>query len=152
MTIIVLSTLLTIGLVLILAEVLFVPGTTFVGVFGLVISLVGIAFAFSNYEESTAWTITAIAFILNMAAIVYGFKSGVWNKFALKSTLKGGTFDGRTEGLHLGMEGKAISDLKPIGKAIFADSIYEVRSEGGFINVGSTVEIIKIVNNTILVK
>lgn len=141
-----------IGLILILAEVIFVPGTTFIGIFGLVISLVGVAFAFANFEPGTAWFITGVAFLLNFAAIVYGFTSGVWNKFALKNTLKGGTFDGRTGGLYLGMEGKAISDLKPVGKASFGENIYEVKSEGGFITVGSKVEIIKIDNNIILVK
>ncbi|MDN3202722.1 NfeD family protein [Algoriphagus sp. C2-7] len=152
MTLLILSTLLLIGLVLMLVEVLFVPGTTFVGIFGLVISIAGLVFAFANFETSTAWTITAIAVIANLAAIVYGFRSGVWNRFSLKTSLKGGAFDGRLEGLYLGMPGKAISDLKPIGKAMFGENIYEVKSKGSFISVGSEIEIIKIENNTILVK
>ncbi len=152
MEIIVLSVLLGVGLILILAEVLFVPGTTFVGVFGLVLSLVGLAFAFANFSSNAAWTISVFTVLINLGAIIYGFRSGVWTRFSLKSTLKGGTFDGRLEGLHLGMQGVATSDIKPIGKAMFGDKIYEVKSKIGFITVGSTVEIIKIDNNIILVK
>lgn len=135
-----------------LAEVLFVPGTTIVGILGLVVSLLGISYAFISYEANTAWVITGIAALANLVAIVYGFRSGVWNKFSLKNTSQGRVFDGRTSGLYLGMEGKAISDIKPFGKGLFGEKIYEVKSENGFLTVGSDLEIIKIENNKILVK
>ena len=152
MTIVVLLSLLIIGLVLMLAEVLFVPGTTVIGILGLVVSLLGVAYAFISYEENTAWLITGFAALANLIAIVYGFRSGVWSKFSLKNTSEGRVFDGRTSGLHLGMEGKAISDIKPYGKGMFGGEIYEVKSENGFLTVGSDLEIIKIENNKILVK
>ncbi|PZX55660.1 NfeD family protein [Algoriphagus chordae] len=152
MTLLVLSSLLIIGLVLLLAEVLFVPGTTVVGIFGLAVSLAGIVYAFLSFDTEVAWWITALAVILNLAAIVYGFSSGVWNRFSLKTSMQGGTFDGRTDSLQIGMVGKTISDLKPIGKASFEDDVYEVKSENGFITVGTEVTIIKIENNKIIVK
>ena len=152
MTILVLSSLLIIGLILLLAEVLFVPGTTVVGLFGLVVSLAGIAYAFLSFEPETAWWITGIAMILNLAAIVYGFSSGVWNRFSLKSAMQGGAFDGRTDGLQIGMPGKTSSDLKPVGKASLEDLVYEVKSESGFIPVETDITIIKIEINKIIVK
>ena len=66
--------------------------------------------------------------------------------------MQGGAFDGRTLGLEVGMKGISISDIKPFGKASFSDELYEVKSESGFIEVGKTVEIIKIENNKIIVK
>jgi membrane-bound ClpP family serine protease len=89
---------------------------------------------------------------LNFAAIVYGFRSGVWNKFSLKSSMQGGAFDDRTIGLEEGMTGKAVSDIKPFGKAQFGEEVYEVKSEQGFIPVDTEISIIKIENNKILVK
>ncbi len=152
MTLVILSSLLLIGIILLLAEVLFIPGSTIVGLIGLGVSLTGIFYAFLNYSPETAWWITGIAIILNLAAIVYGFKSGVWNRFSLKTEHKGGTFDGRTDGLQVGMPGLAISDLKPVGKASFDSLIVEVKSEGGFIPVGTEITLMKIENNTIIVK
>lgn len=152
MTILILSSLLIIGLILLMAETLFIPGTTVVGVLGLLISLAGVAYAFLTFPANVAWWITTIAAVLNIAAVVYSFQSGVWNKLTLKNALKGGVFDGRTKGLEKGMEGKAISDLKPIGKGLFGDSIFEVKSESGFISVDSIITIMKIENNQILVK
>lgn len=152
MTILILSSLLIIGLILFLIEVLFVPGTTVIGILGLVISLTGVIYAFSAYDSETAFWIVGIAAILNLIAVWYGFSSGVWNRFSLKSSMKGGAFDGRTRDLSVGMTGVATSDIKPIGNAEFGDSNYEVKSEDGFIEVGKTVSIVKIENNKILVK
>lgn len=152
MTILILGSLLVIGLILILVEILFVPGTTVVGVLGLMVSLAGILYAFLSFSPYVAWWVTGIVITLNLAIIAYGFNSQVWKKFSLKSSMQGGAFDGRTDTLKEGMEGVTTSDLKPIGKAIFEEVIYEVKSEGGFIPVDTAVKIIKIENNKILVK
>ncbi|MCS5489756.1 NfeD family protein [Algoriphagus limi] len=152
MSVLILASLLGIGLILLLAEVLFIPGTTVVGIFGLVISLAGVAYAFLTFSSDVAWWITSGAVVLNLAAIIYGFRSGVWDKFSLKSSLKGGTYDDRIVNLQVGMMGKAISDIKPYGKAMFQDEIYEVKSESGFITVDSEVTIMRIDDNRVLVK
>jgi membrane-bound ClpP family serine protease len=152
MTILILSSLLIIGLILLLIEVLFIPGTTVVGILGLGITLTGVVYAFASYDSETAYWIIGIAGIFNLIAIWYGFSSGVWNRFSLKSSMQGGAFDGRTFGLTVGMIGKAVSDIKPIGKAEFGGNTYEVKSEDGFIEVGREVKIVKIENNKIIVK
>jgi membrane-bound ClpP family serine protease len=152
MTILILSSLLTIGLILLLVEVLFIPGTTVVGIIGLLVSLAGVTYAFLTFDSGTALWITGIAAILNLVAVWYGFSSGVWNRFSLKTSMQGGAFDGRITGLVVGMSGRAISDIKPFGKVSFGDQIYEVKSEEGFIEVGKEVSIVKLENNKILVK
>lgn len=152
MEILILSSLLITGLILLLVEILFIPGTTVVGVLGFLVGLAGLAYAFLTFDYSLAMGISGVAVILNFAAVWYGFNSGVWKKFSLKSSLSGGAFDGRTSGLQVGMSGKTVSDIKPFGKALFRDELYEVKSESGFIEVGKTVEIVKIENNKIIVK
>lgn len=152
MEILILSSLLITGLILLLVEILFIPGTTVVGVLGFMVSLAGLAYAFLTFDYSVAMGISGVAVVLNFAAVWYGFNSGVWKKFSLKSSLSGGAFDGRTSGLQVGMSGKTVSDIKPFGKALFRDELYEVKSESGFIEVGKTVEIVKIENNKIIVK
>ena len=140
------------GLILILIEVFLIPGVTVVGILGFLMSLAGVWYAFLNFESEVAIGVTSIAAVANVAAIWYAFTTDVWKHFSLKSTLQGGAFDGRTLGLAVGMIGKAISDIKPFGKVIFGDRVYEVKSEEGFIEVGKEVNIVKIENNKILVK
>jgi membrane-bound ClpP family serine protease len=151
MEILVLSTLLVIGLILLLVEILFIPGTTVVGIFGFLVSLAGLAFAFLNFDYSIAIGITGVTLVINFAAGWYGFSSGIWKKFSLKSTQSGGAFDGRTDGLEVGMKGLAVSDIKPYGKASFNEIWVEVKSESGFIEVNTPVTITKIENNKISV-
>lgn len=152
MTWFILISLILIGLILIMAEVIFVPGTTIVGLIGLIITVAGIYYAFISLEYGTAWAVLSITGILNLGALFYGFRSGVWKRFALKESVTATTFENRLNGLAPGMEGTAISDIKPIGKAEFMEKPFEVKSNSGFITVGTKVIITKLENNTIIVK
>jgi membrane-bound ClpP family serine protease len=148
----ILISLLTIGLILVITEILFVPGTTLVGILGVVVTIGGIYYAFISFDSQFAWIILGLTLLLNFSVLIFGFRSGVWKKFALKESITSRAFDDRLLGLEVGMEGKAISDLKPIGKAEFLDRIFEVKSNSGLISVGSKVFITKLENNTIIVK
>jgi membrane-bound ClpP family serine protease len=152
MELLVLSSLLLTGVILLLVEILFIPGTTVVGILGFMVSLAGLAFAFLNFDYDLALWITGVTVVVNFAAVWYGFSSGVWKRFSLKSAIKGGAFDGRTQGLEIGMTGVSVSDIKPFGKASFQDQLYEVKSESGFIEVGKELEIVKLEHNKIIVK
>lgn len=148
----ILSTLLLIGLILVIAEILFVPGTTVVGIIGVLVTAVGIYYAFVTFDNQVAGLVLIAALVLNFGAIIYGFRTGAWKKFALKSAIKSRAFDDRLKGLEIGMKGITISDVKPIGKAEIGEGIYEVKSESGFISVGTSVFITKLENNTIIIK
>lgn len=148
----ILLSLILLGLVLVLVEILFIPGTTVVGILGIIVGIIGLIYAFLTFDNQVALGISGLSIGLHLASVWYGFSSGLWRKFSLKSTQSGGAYDGRTKGLEVGMEGKAVSDIKPIGKAVFHGEWYEVKSEAGFIEVGATVVISKLEHNTISVK
>ncbi|EKB49530.1 NfeD family protein [Cecembia lonarensis] len=152
MTWFVLISLLLIGLILVATEILFVPGTTLVGIVGLVFTAGGIYYAFLKFEPGDAWLVVVVTLVLNFSALVYGFKSGVWNKFALKEAITSRSFDDRLAGLEVGMDGKALSDIKPIGKAEFGERIYEVKSDAGLVRAGTKIYIHKLENNKIIIK
>ncbi|WP_439482894.1 NfeD family protein [Cyclobacterium plantarum] len=148
----ILFSLIVFGALLVLMEVIFVPGTTVVGAFGLIFTGMGIYYAFLNFSANVAYTVTTLTILLNIGFLVYGFKSGVWDRFALKQTIINRTFDDRLVGLEIGQKGKTISDFKPFGKIEIEDKIYEAKSEGGFISSGTLVTISKIANNKIIIK
>ncbi|AWW29927.1 nodulation protein NfeD [Echinicola strongylocentroti] len=144
--------LLVLGLILILLEVIFVPGTTVVGILGLAFSALGVYLTFVNYDSSTALWVLGLTAMTNVGVIFYGFKSGVWKRFSLKDTISSRTYDDRLEGLQVGLRGKTVSDIKPYGKAEFGDTIYEVKSNSGFIPAGQDVEIQQLEYNRIIIK
>ena len=152
MTWIILVCLLLFGAILVMLEVLLVPGTTVVGLLGLVFTALGVYYAFINFEASVGYLILGITLFANIGLIGYGLKSGVWNRFALKQTITNRTYDDRILGLEKGQKGKTISDFKPYGKVEIGGKMYEAKSNGGFIGAGKAIYIEKVENNKIIIK
>ena len=140
-----------IGLVLIYLELVFVPGTTILGVFGLVLTGIGIYIAFEKYGTFTGYWVLSASFLVSLVALVYSFSNSSWGRFALKQQNKSHVNQGYAEGLNPEQRGTAISDLKPVGKAAFDDKAYEVTSFGNLIEAGEEVKIIRIDKNKIIV-
>ncbi|MEX2564940.1 MAG: NfeD family protein [Cyclobacteriaceae bacterium] len=152
MTWIVLLSLLFFGALLVMLEIIFVPGTTVVGLLGLIFSGLGVFYAFLNFEAGMAYFILAVTIMINIGLLVYGLKSGVWDRFSLKQTITNRTYDDRILGLEKGQKGVAISDCKPYGKIEVGDKIYEAKSLGGFIEAGTPILIDKVEYNKIIIK
>jgi membrane-bound ClpP family serine protease len=152
MTLFILSSLLLIGLLLVLIEIIFVPGATIVGLLGIVFSALAVIYAFVTFGESTGWYVMGGAILVNLIVLIVGFRSNVWQRFALKDTISSRSHDDRLFGLEVGQKGKTISDLKPYGKAMFEDKIFEVKSESGFISPNTEIFIYKLENNRIIIK
>ncbi len=140
------------GLLLIIAEVIFVPGTTLVGIIGLVLTISGIFMVFNDYGNSAGyWTIAGTG-LVTVVAVVYSFKSKSWDRFSLKSVISSKVNDEDIFTFQVGEKGKTISDLKPIGKAEIFGKIYEVRSKGEWVGAGVPIQIVKIDNKQIFVE
>lgn len=152
MSVFIIVTLILFGAILVLTELLFVPGITVVGLLGLVFSGLGVYYSYQVLEPEVATYVLIGTVLLNIAFLIFGFRAGVWNRFTLKDTINSRSFDDRLAGLEIGLEGWTKSDCKPFGKAEFGDVIYEVKSETGFIPVNTKVYIHKLEDNKIIVK
>ena len=140
------------GFVLLIVEVLFVPGTTVVGVLGLIATILGIYLSFDYFGSEVGWWFTLGSAVFFGLATYYSFRNKTWEKLALKDTNVGKVNEGLTDSLTVGDKGLAISTLKPIGKAEFDNREYEVRTTGAYVDSGTAVQIIKIEKNNILVE
>lgn len=144
--------LLVVGLILVIIELIFIPGTTIVGIFGFIFSLVGIYLGFSYFGSSVGWLILGGSALITVITVIYSFKSGVWERFALKNAINSRVNEGQGSNLVVGDEGVATSTLKPIGKAEFGNTEYEVSTIGNYVENGHRVKIIKIEVNKIFVE
>jgi len=140
------------GLLLIVAEVIFVPGTTVVGLIGFAFLIAGIAFGFKYYGNETGWTIVGVASVASGLLFYFAFKANVWGRFSLKSTNTGRVNEGVNDLLQPGLEGVALSALRPVGKAELNSQVLEVRTMGNYIDSGTRVRIVKILSNQIFVE
>lgn len=148
----VVSGLILFGLIMIVVEVLFVPGTTIVGILGFIFEIGGVYLAYDYFGDTVGSIVLAAAFLISCGCIILSFKSGVWKKLSLKEEHTGKVNEGKTAGLTVGQEGVTLSSLKPIGKAIFNDKEYEVKTFGKFLYDNVRIAIVKLENNTIIVE
>lgn len=147
----ILISLLALGVVLVLVEVLFIPGTTIIGALGVLVTGLGIYYGFVSFETNTALTITGLSLLAHVVIIIYGFRSGVWNRFSLKETITSRSYDDRLAGLKVGQTGRTISDFRPYGKVEIGERIYEAKSEVGFLSAGTQVIIERLEDNKITI-
>ncbi|XOV92026.1 MAG: NfeD family protein [Bacteroidota bacterium] len=144
--------LIALGMILLIVEIIFIPGTTVVGIAGFLCSIYGVYLGYDYFGTTGGTLVLAGAAIFNLGAIIYAFKSKSWERFSLKDVNSGKFNEEFRFQLNIGDHGTTISSLKPIGKAIFNDHEMEVRSEGTYITENQEIEIIKIDNNKIIVK
>lgn len=140
------------GLGFIIAEIIFVPGTTLLGLLGLVFTITGVVLSYLSFGGGIGTVVLAITIILAISILIYSFKSGVWERFALKSAINSKFNEGDLTGLQVGEEGIAISALRPMGKADFRDKIFEVSTFGNFLPSGTRVRVVSIKNHKIYIE
>ena len=144
--------LLLFGTFLLIAEIIFVPGTTVVGVLGFIFSGYAIYLGYDYYGATTGTLILLGGLLLNVIALVIAFKGKSWERFSLKGSMTSRFNDDFKPNLKEGDKGRTISSLKPIGKAIFEEQEIEVRSSGGFIPENIEIEIQRIESSKIFVQ
>lgn len=140
------------GLALIVVEIIFVPGTTLVGVLGFVFLLVGVGLSFNYFGSETGWITVGSTGVASGLLLYYSFSSNVWGKFSLKSASDSRVNEGDLDQLRVGTEGKTVSTLRPVGKAELNDKTFEVKTLGEYLEAGKRIRIIKIVSNQIIVE
>lgn len=141
-----------IGLLLIVVELIFVPGTTIVGILGFVLTCIGIWIGYAALGTTTGHVILAITVLVGALAFVYSFRSDSWARFALKNQNRSRVNDEHPHTLTVGDVGKTISALRPQGTAVFEDRHHEVQTQGEFLAPSTPVRIIRINQNKITVE
>jgi len=149
---IIIISLLAIGLGLILIELVFIPGTTVVGLLGLIFTIVGIIISYRHFGSDIGFYILIGTLVMTLGGLFYGFRSGAWTRFSLKSSIDSKVNEGMLKILNVGDEGTTRSSLRPMGTAEFGNQNYEVRSTGSFLDSGIRVKITQIQSNQIIVE
>jgi membrane-bound ClpP family serine protease len=140
-----------VGIFLLIVEIIFVPGTTVVGILGFLSMGYGIFQSYSTYGN-TVGTFTLIGSLLATLLLFYlSFKNRSWERFSLKTSIKSRVNEDERS-LEVGMKGMTLSSLKPVGKALFEEDEMEVRSNGGFVEENVEIEVLRIEGKKIFVQ
>ncbi|RKD73036.1 membrane-bound serine protease (ClpP class) [Sinobaca qinghaiensis] len=144
-----------VGLVLLLIE-LFVPGFGIFGFLGITAMVGGLILAsFSTtYIVISILVAGALAVGLGVIMIVIFGKKGPMQKLVLKDTMKKeeGYYSNRDRDDLLQKEAVALTPLHPSGSAVVDEERIDVVTEGGFIEKGAALRIIKVEGTRIIVR
>jgi len=144
--------LLLLGILLILLEIVFVPGTTIVGIGGGILLVIGIYLAYGlggNIGHISLFS----SLVIVLLALGVMLKGKTWQRMALKDTVSGRSPANVHEGqLRSGDRGVTIGRLNPMGKANFGDAIIEVHTTGELIDPDTEIEVVKVTGNRVQVR
>ncbi len=140
------------GVALLIVEVIFIPGTTIVGILGLLFILAGILVGYREFGSTTGNYILLGTSIVAVGAIYVSFRKGAWKKFSLNTSIDSKVNEGMVSELVAGVEGITVSALRPMGTAEFNGKIVEVKTNGDYLAPGTPIKIVLIQSNDILVE
>lgn len=144
--------LIALGLILLLLEVFVIPGTSVFGIVGGVLVIFSIWQAYKVFGSDKGNIIVLVTAALIVATLVVAFKSNTWKRMMLNTNVEGRVNVIEENKLHVGDTGKTISRISPAGTAIFDKELYEVHTQGDFIDQETEIIISKLEDNKIFVK
>ena len=143
-------TLILVGLVLIFAEILLIPGVGIAGVLGL-LSMGGSCFyAFHEFGTTAGAIVTGVNAVLIAALTVWVLRAKTWKRMSLETNIDSKAVEGVS--LSLGDKGKTVTRLAPMGSARFGNYIVEVKALERMLDPETPVEVVLIEDNRIYVK
>ncbi len=145
-------TLILVGLVLIFAEILIIPGVGVAGILGL-LSMGGSCFyAFYEFGNTVGAIVTAVNVVLVVALAVWILRAKTWKRMSLETRIDSKAVSDKASVVAVGDRGKTLTRLAPMGSARFGDYVIEVKALEGMLDPEVPVEVVLIEENKIYVK
>jgi len=134
-----------------IVEFFFIPGTTIFGIVGVVCGAVALYFAF---QESNRFGYLSVLFGIIMFIIFFmiGKRMMKKSKLNLSSEITSKVNTYNENKIEVGIEGIALTDLKPHGQGKFDQLVIEVYSFGEYIEKDKKIAVLKIAENQIFIK
>jgi len=143
--------LIVLGLIFIVAEILFIPG----GILGIIGGLIvgyGVYLSYDIFGDFAGNITLAATSLLIIFGLFYAIRNKTWKKISLTDEIVGKASSNIPEDIKIGLKGKTVSRISPMGKAKFNNEMYEVSTLGDFIDESVEVEITHLKGNKIYIK
>ena len=148
----IITILILIGILMLLLEILVIPGSGVAGIIGFGLIVAGIWLAYSREGAQAGHITLAVTVGFNLILLVVALRSKTWKKAMLSTEIDSKVRTIDPQHLKVGDTGKTISRCAPMGKAIFDDKFFEVSAFSDFIDQETNIEVMKISGNKIFIK
>jgi membrane-bound ClpP family serine protease len=144
-------TLILVGLLLIAAEILLVPGVGVAGILGLMAMGGSCYYAFYEFDNTVGAIVTAVNALLIAALTFYVLRANTWKRMSLETSIDTKALDDDSQHVSLGEVGVAISRMAPMGTVRFGDKIFEAKTLEGIVDPGTQVHVVLIEDGKVYV-
>jgi len=139
-----------IGILCLVVEILIIPGIGVAGFLGLGALGTACWFAFSRIGTTAGVIVTTLVCILTIAAIVFVLREKTWAKLALNTTIESKA--GKNVTINIGDKGVTVTRMAPSGTVLFGSNTIEARTLDGMLDPGTEVTVVLLEDNKIFVK
>jgi membrane-bound ClpP family serine protease len=140
------------GFILFLLEFLIIPGITVAGVAAFLLVAGGIFCGYFFHGQTVGNLILLITGVSMFVLFIIVLKLKTWHRVGLKSTIDGKVGVIEKDRIKPGDEGVTVSKLSPVGKALINGKLFEVRSDGNYVESNRTVTVTHIEGNKIFIE
>ena len=145
--------LIVLGIFLFVVEFLLVPGVTVAGIGGAIIMAVAVYAAYKTHGSAVGNYTLMATLVLSVGGFAYALRAKTWKRLALSKNIESKVEVGlENEAVKVGDRGETLTRMAPIGKVLINDIIVEGKSQEGFLDQKTPVEVIKVMNTQIIVK
>jgi membrane-bound ClpP family serine protease len=146
-------TLIIVGLILLLAELLIIPGFGIAGILGIVSMIASCWVAFDSYGHITGLLVISANILFVIISVIFTLRSKTWKKASLKTNIEAKVdITPLAKGITEGMNGKTLTRLAPAGQARLGEIVTEVFTRDSLVEPGKEITVCQIDGNKIFVK
>lgn len=140
------------GLLLLVLEVLVIPGVGVVGFFGFALIVYSLYASFADHGTTAGVVATISTLFASVLVIWISLRSRTWRKISLETNIQSKVNLINEQEIHVGDKGKTIGRIAPMGKALINGKYFEVKSGGAFIDPEKEITVSRIDGNHVYVK
>ena len=126
--------LILIGAILVVLEILVLPGINVAGILGFISIIAGV------------YTV-----VFGFGMTWYVLRTKTWKRLSLDTRLEG-TVEGIGDSVKAGDCGETLGRLAPMGNVKLGDMVVEAESRSGYIDAHRPVEVVKVLRNKVIVQ
>ena len=135
--------LIIIGLLLVFAEILIIPGVGVAGILGIASMAGSCVYAFMEMSQSAGIVVTAVNAVLLVLITIWVLRAKTWQRLALQTNIDSKAIVPEADVVP-GSVGVTVTRLAPMGTARFGDLRLEVTAREGMIDPGVEVEVVEV--------
>ena len=144
--------LILLGLLFLVAEIVFLPGISIGGLLAMTCYGGAIYLAFGDFGTVGGLLAVVVVLAVSIVATVVSLRAKTWQRFSLRQQIRSSSMHSPADEVACGARGVTVSRLAPMGIVEIGGRRYEAKSSGAYIDPRTEVEVAGFENFSVVVK